>query len=239
MKSLVIGAGQIGEAVTKIISVTDTVTLYDKKGDNEPPILRGIDVMHVCFPCYNQAKFLSAVHTYLGKYNPAHVVVWSTVPIGTTKQIPGAVHSPVEGKHPNLALSISYMRRYIGANTPKEAQWFQGYFQELGLVTRTVKNSDHTEALKLLSTSEYGINIVFANYKKEVAKKLGMDYDLMKDWNSSYNSLYKQLGLDKQFQKYVLDAPDGPIGGHCVVPNAKLLDEQFPSELLKMIKEMT
>jgi hypothetical protein len=35
----------------------------------------------------------------------------------------------------------------------------------------------------------------------------------------------------------ILYPPDGPIGGHCVVPNAKILSEEYESEFLRFIIE--
>lgn len=231
MTSLVIGYGEIGKAVGAIVGehdFLDPVILHSTESE--------YDVIHICFP-YSKG-FTTYVSEYIKSYNPKHIAIWSTVPLGTTIRIPGAVHTPVEGKHPDLELSIRYMERWIGYNDKDEGLFFNKYFQDLGLNTRMIRNSDFTEVLKLLSTTEYGINIEFARYKKHVADEIGMDYQLMKDFNTEYNKLYRNLGLDKRFQKYVLDAPDGPKGGHCITPNAQLLNEQFPNEMVKIVGEL-
>ena len=228
---LVIGYGEIGKAVGKNIGEHDFYDLArgGTTGDS-------YEILHICFPF--SGVFVDDVRFYIDAFKSEHVIIWSTVQIGTTKQILGAVHSPVEGKHPDLAMSISIMQRWIGLNDSVEGLWWYDYFKDLGLQVKLVTNSDHTEALKLLSTTEYGVNIEFARYKQHVADKIGMDYELTKDWNIEYNRLYKGLMLDNTFQKYVLDAPDGPKGGHCVTPNARLLDKQFPSELTKIVGEL-
>lgn len=235
MKSLIIGGGQIGKAVADIICQTDEVIIYDSKKNNEPPILRKINIMHICFPCTDEDKFIHEVNKYSDKYNPELIIIWATVPVGTTKQIRRAVHSPVEGRHPKLASSIRTMNRWVGFNNSLEGNLAETYFKDLGFTLKLVRNSDFTEVLKLLSTTEYGVNIEFARYKKLVSERLGMDYELTKEWNKDYNSLYRKIGMDWA-QKYVLDAPNGPIGGHCVVPNARLLQEQFPNELVKIVE---
>lgn len=235
MKSTVLGRGEIGKAVSKVIQATDTVTVYDIL-DEEPKTSSPTDVLHICFPPID--GFVKEVQGYIAQYKPEHVIIWSTVPIGTTKQIKGAVHSPVEGRHPNLDLSIKNMVRWVGANNTSEAEFFERYFKMLFINTKVVDNSDFTEALKLLSTTEYGINIEFARYKKMVANSLGMDFKLTKEWNRHYNKLYHNLGLSDIFQKFVLDAPEGPKGGHCVTPNAEILYEQYPSELVKIVGEI-
>lgn len=227
MRHLIIGLGEIGKAVYGIFPDAQTLDI-EKKAIESP-----IDVMHICFT-YGKG-FLGQVLEYKEKYNPDHVVIWSTVPIGKTKKIKGAVHAPVEGKHPDLEDSIRQMERWLGYNDEAEKYFYINLFNEVGIKVKPVENSDFTEALKLLSTTEYGINIEFARYKKHVADELGMDYELTKEFNIEYNKLYKTLGLEKKYQKFVLDAPEGDIGGHCIVPNAQLLGDQYPSIYTRII----
>lgn len=230
--NLILGFGEIGKAVESLVGNAYVVDLDPM--DAIPP--EPIEAMHICFPF--SETFIREISRYADMFKPDHVIIWSTVPISTTKRIMRAVHSPVEGKHPDLALSIETMERWIGYNDKVEGQWFKNYFTDLGLKVKLVENSDFTEALKLLSTTEYGINIEFARYKKHVADELGMDYELTKEWNLEYNKLYKSLGLEKKYQKFVLDAPEGPKGGHCVTPNAQILHDQYPSELTKIVGEL-
>lgn len=231
MTSIIIGYGEIGKAVHEVIGDTLVVD-RDLKPD-----IKGvrIDIMHVCMP-YSE-KFVSDVLAYEIKYKPKHIIIYSTVAIGTTKFIKKAVHSPVEGKHPHLAQSMRDMKRWIGANSKTEGNFFAAYFRHLNIVPRIVNSSNYTEALKLLSTTEYGVNIEFARYKKQVADSIGMKFGLTKKWNKDYNKLYHNLGMDWA-QKYILDAPVGPKGGHCVTPNAKILYQHYPDELVKIVGEL-
>jgi hypothetical protein len=130
------------------------------------------------------------------------------------------------------------MERWLSYNALSEKDFFEGYFSSINMRYKSVSSTDFTEALKLLSTSEYGINIAFADYKQKVAESIGMPYGLTKEWNAEYNRLYHELGMGKRIKKYVLDKPNGACGGHCVVPNAKILNEQYPSELLEKIIDM-
>lgn len=223
----VVGYGEIGQAVNKVIGEAFIIDLDTKSRPKET------EVLHICFP-YSKT-FIKDVKQYISELSPKYTVIWSTVPIGTTKQIKGAVHSPVEGKHPELARSIKDGTRWIGAN--EDGAFFEDYFKRLYLKTKLVKSSDYTEALKLLSTTEYGVNIEFARYKKQVADDLGMDFELTKEWNKDYNKLYHNLGMNWA-QKYILDAPEGAKGGHCVTPNARLLYKQFPDDLVKKVAEL-
>jgi hypothetical protein len=234
MRSLIIGMGEIGAAVGELLVKKDEVYSYDMlDGELEP--LNGVDIVHICFP-YSDT-FVDDVKSYIKDFKPFHVIIWATVPIGTTKQIRGAVHSPVEGRHPALALSVRSMTRWVGANDKGEGEFFAQYFKDLYLKTRVVDSSDFTEFLKLRSTAKFGINLVWTEYEASVAEDLGMDFKLVMSFDEDYNKLYHNLSMPWA-QRYILRPPNGKIGGHCIVPNAELLDEQYPSELLKMIKEM-
>lgn len=230
-QNLILGYGQIGKAVHEAICPDAHV--------HDPKLRSGrcstVEIMHICFP-YSD-KFVQQVKDYIIRYEPTYIAIWSTVPIGTTKKFPHTIHTPIEGKHPKLASSIKLMPRWIGYNDKTTANFFSDYFKEKYLVVRLVKNSNCTEALKLLSTTEYGLNIAYADYKDYVASEIGMDFELTKQWNRDYNQLYKELGL-YQFQKYILDAPQGFIGGHCVRENCFLLKQDYPDRLLDIITSM-
>jgi hypothetical protein len=231
MRELVIGYGEIGKAVHAAIAPGASTLDLDGQVDGD------FDVLHICFPY--EDDFVAFVKAYIKDFGAKHVVIWSTVPIKTTRKVGlNVVHTPVEGKHPDLELSLRQSERWVGCNDRAEADFWQGYFNDRNVNTRFVDDTDFTEALKLLSTAEYGINLAFADYKKYVADQLGMDYNLVKEWNVEYNKLYRNLGLSKRFQKMVLDPPMGKIGGHCVVPNAKLLSSQYPDKLLDIVKDM-
>lgn len=235
MNHLLLGNGQIGKAVQSLLK-PDHVYIVDKK--YAAPIIDGdIEILHVCIP-YSET-FIEDVEKCLDKYKPGHTVVYSTVPIGTCEKIADwVVHSPIEGRHPNLAESVKIMERWIGCFDDMERDYFEEFFQVKGLDTVVLGESKYTEALKLLSTAEYGVNLVFADYKAKVVADLGLGYNYVMDWNDEYNRLYKKIDKTKSFQKFVLRAPDGFIGGHCVVPNAEILNEQYPNEALEAIIKM-
>lgn len=221
--------GEIGKAIHAIFPDAETVDMDIKD------IESSVDVMHICFP-YSES-FVQYVKEYQTLYNPKHTIIYSTVQVGTTATIARAVHSPVEGRHPDLELSIRQMTRWLGGEAD-ECMFFKNLFSDKGISSKVVASSDYTEALKLLSTTEYGINIVMADYKAAIAEQIGMDYELAKEWNRDYNKLYRELGEDSRFQKYVLDPPEGVIGGHCVRENAAILQEFIDDDILDLILQM-
>lgn len=227
MNHLVVGMGQIGSAITQVFA-SDVETL----DINSEPVKKSIDIMHVCFG-YSK-DFIREVKRYQVKYSPKLTIIYSTVPIGTTKKLKHTVHSPVEGRHPRLYSSVMMGTRFIGYNDPKDLKLANEVYRLHKI--QAVPDSNWTEFLKLSSTAKYGINLVFAEYMNDVSKKLGMDYEFVKEWDMAYNQLYRKLKFHN-YRKFVLEPPRGKIGGHCVVPNAFLLDDQFPHDMLKMIKE--
>ena len=229
---LVIGMGEIGSAIANNLLQKDFLV---QTLDINPETITGkIAVLHICIP-YSD-NFVKTVKAYQKKYNPKLIIIYSTVPVGTTRKIEHAVHSPVEGKHPRLTQSVKVGLRWIGYNTNQDKIAAQRIWRKI-TVCESIQNTDWTEFLKLASTSKYGINIVWADYMRKVAEHLNMPYEYVLEWDKAYNELYRKLGF-KQYQKFVLDPPYGEIGGHCIVPNSFLLDEQFPDTMLKLIKQM-
>src|SRR3989442_6415580 len=145
---LIVGYGEIGKAVKD--AICPNARVYDISQPNERVVNATIDVMHICFPFSD--NFVQYSHHYLDLWKPQHTAIWSTLPIGTTKLVSNkAIHTPVEGKHPQLANSIQTMTRWVGYNDQEEGKFFTEYFQSKQLKVHQVVNSDCTEALKLLS----------------------------------------------------------------------------------------
>lgn len=235
MKQLVIGSGEIGRAVYENLKSVWNDEVYIR--DIEPvDIPVQIEVLHIAIG-YSD-KFVEIVEAYKKEYGVNIVFIYSTVPIGTCRKLK-AVHSPVEGRHPHLQESIQKMIRWVATDDrPSGIMAFNIWMPIVGAGrVKLVNDSRHTEFLKMSSTSLYGINIAFAEYRKSVCDDLDMDFELVKEFDQHYNDLYQDIGLP-QFQRYILDAPTGVIGGHCVVPNAELLNEQYPSDLLVRIGQV-
>lgn len=225
MKAIIVGYGEIGKALETVFSPFHEISVCDIGYTSD---WKDCDILLVSIP-YSD-KFVEIVEKYQDRYKPKATIIFSTVAIGTTSGIKNAVHSPVEGKHPELAESIKSMRRWVGG----ENEDVLAFLKIAKMDVIVVKEPEFTEFLKLRSTSKYGINIEFARYEKSVCDSIGMDFILIKEFDCDYNHLYRKMGIRK-FQRYILDPPEGEIGGHCIVPNAKILDEQYPSELLKQI----
>ena len=225
MQAILVGFGEIGRGIAEAYS-DKYIEIYDPMSAPVKPSGK-FDLLLVAIPYSDD--FVKIVSNYQKEFGVKATVIFSTVPIGTTQKL-NAVHSPVEGRHPHLAESIRYMPRWIGG----ENEIVNEFFSDIKTVV--VDSPEYTEFLKLQSTTKYGVNIEFARYAKGVSDALGMDFELVKSFDQDYNDLYKHLGLP-QFQRYILDPPEGKIGGHCVGPNSIILDKQYPNNLVKEVKK--
>lgn len=225
---LVVGIGEVGSAISFIL-----------KSDKHDPF-KGIqapkkqyDVLHICIP-FN-AKFIESVKKYQKEFKPKFIVIHSTVPIGTSRKL-GATHSPVRGVHPHMVKGIKTFVKFFGGKNAKEAAQI---FEKCGVKTQITPNSETTEALKLWDTTQYGIMITVQKEIHDYCKKNKINFDIVYTLgNSTYNEGYRKLGRPEVARPF-LKHMDGPIGGHCVIPNAHLIDSPSARELIKKNKGYT
>lgn len=223
MKHLVIGNGEIGSAIAEVLEAD--VIDKDERAENEE-----YEFIHICFP-YSES-FIEIVEDYQREYNPRFTVIHATVPVGVSK-ICNAVHSPVRGRHPNLEPGVRTFTKFFGG---EGASVCAREFEELGIETVVTPNSEDTEAMKLWDTTIYGVNIQLEKLIYKYCKMNGLDFDIVyTKANETYNQGYEDLG-EPQFKKYVLKHNEGPIGGHCVLQNLPLLDEQKVDAFFDVLK---
>jgi len=217
MKTLIIGYGEVGQALDAVLFTQYPTAVWDeqKKVFHEPDLKA--EIIHICFP-YSD-KFIDDVKQYQEKYQPKYTVIHSTVPVGTSKQL-NALHSPIRGLHPNLESGIRTFIKFLGGDGASEVA---DYFRRAGLTMQVCDKSETTELMKLLDTEYYRACIEFTQRAKELCIKHEVPFaEAYSLANISYNEGYKQLG-HPEFQRPVLQPIMTPIGGHCVIPNSKLI----------------
>jgi len=253
MKIGILGLGEVGQAIKEVylnnpkgkefeIVVCDKAkNLYQFEVPNDEGDV--MQYLHICLP-YNE-KFEDLVEAVCKKYNPGITIIHSTVKVGTTKRLNDkvgrVVHSPIRGVHPKLYEGVKTFVKYIGYDEFDVGNMIATHFSDdLGLDVGMFENSKTTELGKLLSTTYYGMAIAFHNYTNKICKENGLDFDkVMTDFNGTYNEGYKKLGKENVIRPVLYAPEDGKIGGHCIIPNAKILKEQFgDSEVLKMILDL-
>jgi UDP-N-acetyl-D-mannosaminuronate dehydrogenase len=231
MRHTIIGAkGQIGSCVTRFFKSHDE-EIFEVDLDTPTYEPQKTHVLHICIRYTD--TFVETVKQYQNIFNPIYTIVYSTVAPGTTEQLGiDAVHSPVEGRHPDLYGGFTTFDRFVSG--PK-ARSVAAMFTVLGLNVKTFKDSKTTELGKILSTTRYGVNIMFAKVQDDLCNQLGVNYDdVVTAYQKMYNSGYEKLG-EKRFVQPILSPPNGVCGGHCVVPNAQILEKLTDDEFVKRL----
>lgn len=221
MRNLVIGLGQIGTAIQAILGCDGYDPFKDQTAEGK------YEVLHICFP-YSES-FNEDVIAYSEMFEGEYIIIHSTVPVGTARKL-DAVSSPCRGIHPHLEEGIRTFVKFFGG---KEAVLTADIFFDKGIDVISVVDSDSVEAMKLWDTTIYGLNIVLEKEIYRYCKEHRLDFDLVYKWaNTTYNDGYEKLKRP-EYKKYILEHKDGPIGGHCIIPNCDLMD----SWVTKLIKE--
>jgi len=231
MKSIIIGAGEIGKSLHNVLKNAHEVYLRDVE---EVDIPTDIEVMNICYPYHK--NFIKTTKEYIKQYSPKVVIVHSTVPVGTSEKL-DAVHSPCHGKHPNLQKGILTFVKYVGGEDPEKVYIAKEYLTQAGIEAQMVASSRTSELSKIMCTSYYGWNIVFMKEMQKICKKHGVPFhEVYTDWNHLYDIGYADLNMP-QFIIPVLDPMPGKIGGHCVVNNTDLESNYIANIIKEKIAE--
>ncbi len=231
----ILGAGEVGQTVSKIFSKKYSVLKKDLNYDELKKFK--IEVLHVCLP-YNN-KFETIVLAQIKKNKPKLAIIHSTVKPGTTAKIfkkakIPTVHSPVMGTHPNLESDILKFVKIIGPEDRESAKLAVNHLKSVGIKSRIFRNSLESEIAKLFDTTYYGWNIIFSKIVWQVCKKAGVNFEnVYTNLNKIYNEGYRES--KENVIRPILNYQPGPIGGHCVVPNAKLLHSSSPNIVSKTL----
>lgn len=226
MSHLVIGMGEVGRAIRNILKDSgDVVRCYDTRESDDLDVWHFTDNLHICFP-YSE-DFIAHVKKYAETSSAGLVIIHSTVPVGTTDGLNDeldnrVVHSPIRGVHPNLEEGIRTFMKFFGGPQARKAA---DIFLKHDIRVSITSNACNTEAMKLWDTEQYRRFILLNKEIKDYCEKNGLDFDIVyTKANESYNQGYKKLGMEHVIRPNLYWMP-GPIGGHCVEPNHKLLYE--------------
>jgi UDP-N-acetyl-D-mannosaminuronate dehydrogenase len=262
---LVVGLGEIGGAIFSVLKDNPKFKMYgldlDKKKmleyGTEDPLCQPmelstggsrnnfakdtpIDVLHICVPVPNKNKFIETAASYIQKYQPKLTIINSTVPIGTTvelqKQCDGLIaHSPCRGVHKNkdyMKKEFKRWTKYIGGATPEAGTAAQKHFTLAGLKTKLLSNCTDTEFAKLFETTYRTWMIVFFQKMHKLARKYSSgNPDLKIDFDETVDFIEDTHHIRHDRPVMFPDV----IGGHCLLPNSKLLLEDLEPKMLDFI----
>lgn len=224
MRVGILGHGDVGQAIHKL--TTQKHSVYWRDLDTDTLTGQKIDILHICIPWTE--KFESIVTKAIREFSPQLTIISSTVRPGTTQSLfkktkALLVHAPVIGIHPHLYKHLKHFKKPLGAVNEKAHQLTKTHFGDLGVKTVRFDSPFETELAKILCTTYYAWNIVFEKWVHNLSQSKKANFDqVYTQWNEIYNAGYKSIipGVVRPILKHV----PGPIGGHCLIPNAEIIN---------------
>ena len=238
-KDIVVGIGEIGKPILKLLSRNNIVVGIDLKPDlmNDRKFEKHKNLqtsfLHIAIP--TSSKFESNLLQLYKKFKPECIVIHSTIAPGTTRQIQKKLDVPIiysatRGVHKRM---LKDLRRYtkffaISKNAPKKQWAIKAYSKKMkncGIKTKQMSKPETLELAKIICDTSYlGWLINYAQFSNMIAQQYNVNYDEM--WSFS-DEIHKFLGNRPKMYP-------GFIGGHCVIPNLDLIHNQT----LDLIKKM-
>jgi UDP-N-acetyl-D-mannosaminuronate dehydrogenase len=223
---VVAGLGEVGRPLLELLS-----THYRTVGvDIKPPAgpVGEVDVLHVCYP-FEIKDFIGETAHYIDKYKPRLTVINSTVAVGTTRAVAertgaAVANSPVRGKHVRMLQEMRSYTKFVAAIDPADAAYAAEHFKAAGLKTKILAAPEATELAKLTETTYFGLMIAWAQEIERYCDRTGQSYD-------EIVSIYDEIPFFPTTKYF-----PGVIGGHCVMPNIKILRRFDDSHLLRAIE---
>ena len=238
-KDVVVGIGEIGKPILKLLSKNNTIVGFDLNPDlvDQKKIERykklQTSFLHIAIPVTD--KFINNVLKLDKKFKPECIVIHSTISPGTTTYLQKKLSIPIiysatRGIHKHMIKDLKrYTKFYsISSNAPKK-QWatksFSRKMKLAGIKTKKMSKPETLELAKIVCDTSYlGWLVNYAQISNLIAQKFNVNYDEM--WTFS-DEIHTFLGnRPKMFP--------GFIGGHCVIPNLQLIN----NETLNMINEI-
>ena len=220
---IVVGLGEVGRPLLELVCARHSGIGIDI----EPVVTDGrCAVLHICYPFSN--RFVDIAARYIEETGPALTIINSTVAPGTTRAVHAItgtpiVYSPVRGKHVKMKQDMLHYAKFIGGIDPESGVRASEHFQSLGMKTKVLSSPEAAELAKLTETTYFGLQIAWAQEVERYCAQLDADYD-------EVVSFYDEI----PFLPRVKYEP-GVIGGHCVMPNIRILETIFQSDLLRAI----
>ena len=238
-KDIVVGLGEIGKPILKLLSKKNIVVGFDLNHDLMDQIKfekyknLKTSFLHIAIP--GTDNLIDNVLKLYKKFQPECIVIHSTIKPGTTEKLQKKLSVPViysatRGIHKRMTHDLKRYTKFfvISANAPRN-KWASSRYvkmmKDCGIKTKKMSSPETLEIAKIICDTSYlGWLINYAQLSNIVAVEYGVNYDEM--WSFS-DEIHKFLGnRPKMFP--------GFIGGHCVIPNLDLIHNQT----LNLIKKL-
>ena len=238
-KDIVAGIGEIGRPILKLLSESNIVVgfdlnpnLMDKRKFERYKNLK-TSFMHITIPV--TGKFINNVLKLYKKFQPECIVIHSTIRPGTTERLQEklpipVIYSATRGVHKRMIYDLKRYTKFfvISTNAPR-GKWASSRYVKMmkacGIKTKKMSKPETLELAKIICDTSYlGWLVNYAQLSNMIAIEHGVNYDEM--WS-----------FTEEIQKFLGNRPkmySNFIGGHCVIPNLNLIN----NEALNMINNM-
>lgn len=222
--TIIIGMGEVGSPLSRILSRSYRCLNVDIQPVDPPGVC---SVMHICYP-FQIPDFVSTSAAYIRKYKPGLTIINSTVAPGTTRMVyeaagrPSIAYSPVRGKHVKMEEHMLFYTKFVAGCDERTTEIARQHFSGAGFKTGVFDTPEAAEVSKLLETTYLGALVAWA----QEAERLG------RRWGASFEEV---SAMWKEVDFLPSNLFPGYIGGHCVMPNIKILRELVDSPLLDAI----
>ena len=238
-KYVVAGIGEIGKPILKLLAKDNVVVGFDLNHDLMDKIKferyqkLKTSFLHIAIPI--TGKFINNVLNLCKKFQPECIVIHSTIKPGTTEKLQEKLSIPViysatRGIHKRMAYDLKRYTKFfvISANAPRGKWASSKYVQSMkrcGIKTKKMSKPETLELAKIICDTSYlGWLVNYAQLSNIIAIEHEVDYDEM--WSFS-DEIQEFLGnRPKMYPSF--------IGGHCVIPNLNLIN----NETLNIINKM-
>ena len=238
-KDIVAGIGEIGKPILKLLSKQNITVGFDLKPDlmNQRIFEKYKNLktsfLHIAIP--TTSRFSKNVLKLSKKFQPECIVIHSTIKPGTTAELQAKLSIPViysatRGVHKRMIYDLKRYTKFfaISKNAPKKQWAIRTYSRKMkncGVKTKQMSKPETLELAKILCDTSYlGWLINYSQITNVIAKTYDVNYDEM--WLFS-DEIHKFLGNRPKMHP-------GYIGGHCVIPNLNLIN----NETLNLISKM-
>ena len=238
-KDIVAGIGEIGKPILKLLSKHGVVVGFDSNPDlmDERKFEKyeslKTSFLHIAIPV--TGKFINNVLKLYKKFQPECIVIHSTIKPGMTEKLQEKLSIPViysatRGIHKRMAYDLKRYTKFfvISANAPRGKWASSKYVQSMkhcGIKTKKMSKPETLELAKIICDTSYlGWLVNYAQLSNIIAIEHEVDYDEM--WSFS-DEIQEFLGnRPKMYPSF--------IGGHCVIPNLNLINNETLNVINKM-----
>jgi UDP-N-acetyl-D-mannosaminuronate dehydrogenase len=224
--------GETGKPLSDLLSTKHQTIGFDldpKRCERyNPDSQTECDVLNICFGF--SETFVDYVKFLIERFRPKIAVIHSTVKPGTTRAVQTLVdvpvfYSPIRGVHKTMSNDMLFYTKYFAlyphSKMVQAVKDFRECFSMLKL--GRMETPLVLEYAKILAdTTYYGVLIAYAQYVKKTCVENGLDYNEL--WEFA-KEIHQKRG-DRPILR------PGFIGGHCVIPNAKLIGDDFMAGLI-------